>query len=358
MRRAFDLAVQGWGQTAPNPMVGAVVVRDGVVVGEGFHARYGGDHAEVVALKAAGHQARGATLYVSLEPCRHHGKTPPCTDAILAAGISRVVIGALDPTREARGGAALLRSAGVEVTDGVLTSDARSVDPAFFHAAKSDLPWTVLKLAVSTERAIAPERGKSTWLTGPEARAEVHRMRAGSDAIAVGVGTVLADDPRLTVRDWQQPRVPPVRVVFDRQIRTPDSAALVTTANEVPTIVVTPEANVARAGELRRRGVHVLGAGSIHDALRALRAWRNESRPGGIRSLLIEGGARIAVAALEAGVVHRIAIFQTPVSLGPNALQAFEGASPELMDELQRLPVLERRQVGRDTLTLYQLAEP
>src|SRR5438067_1378647 len=206
MRRALDLARNGWGQTAPNPMVGAVVVRDGHIVGEGFHVRYGEPHAEVVALRAAGDRARGATLYVSLEPCRHHGKTPPCTDVILAAGVTRVVFAIADPTETAGGGAALLRAKGVDVERGVLQADARELNAAFFHAATSDLPWTTLKLAVSIETAIANERGTTSWLTSAQSRAEVHRMRAGSDAIGVGIGTILVDDPQLDVRDAPAPR--------------------------------------------------------------------------------------------------------------------------------------------------------
>src|SRR5687768_9408952 len=201
MRRALVLARQGWGQTAPNPMVGAVVVRDGAIVGEGFHARYGEAHAEVRALSAAGAQSRGATLIVSLEPCRHHGKTPPCTDAIIGAGIARLVFGASDPTAVAAGGAEILRAAGIEVQGGVLASEARELNAPFFHAAVSDVPWVTLKLAVSMETAISDKRGTTSWLTGPESRHEVHTLRAGNDAIAVGVGTVLADDPQLTVRD-------------------------------------------------------------------------------------------------------------------------------------------------------------
>src|SRR5437867_8058084 len=221
MRRALDLARKGWGQTAPNPMVGAVVVRDGKVVGEGFHPRYGDRHAEVVALSTAREKARGATMFTTLEPCRHYGKTPPCTDAISAAGIRRVVIAALDPTKKAGGGAELLRQHGVEVSVGLLEAEARELNAAFFHAASSDMPWTTLKLAVSIETAIANERGTTSWLTGPESRAEVHRMRAGNDAIGVGVGTIVADDPQLNVREAPAPRVPPARVVFDRSLRTP-----------------------------------------------------------------------------------------------------------------------------------------
>src|SRR5688500_3271295 len=206
MRRALVLARQGWGQTAPNPMVGAVVVRGGVVVGEGYHARYGGDHAEVAALRAAGLLARGATVFVTLEPCTHFGKTPPCADALVAAGVSRVVAATRDPSPAARAGADRLRDGGIEVVTGVEERAARELNAPFFHAFGSDRPWVTLKLAVSIDGAITDATRTAGWFTGPESRREVHRLRAGSDAVAVGSGTVIADDPELTVRDFPAPR--------------------------------------------------------------------------------------------------------------------------------------------------------
>ena len=350
MRRALDLAIQGWGQTAPNPMVGAVVVRDGTVVAEGYHARFGEAHAEVVALRAAGEAARGATLYVTLEPCRHHGKTPPCTDAILGAGIARVVVAALDPTSVAGGGAQLLRDAGVRVEVGVLEREARELNAPFFHAVQSDRPWTTLKLAVSADTAIADRRGSTTWLTGGESRTEVHRLRAGSDAVAVGVGTIVADDARLTVRDWPAPRVPPTRVVFDRSLRTPLDASVVRTAAVIPTTVITRDSASARGKSLRDAGVDVIPADTLVDGIRALRAK-------GIQSLLVEGGASIASALLEEKLVDRLVIFQAPVMLGAEALYAFDGAPPSVLHQLETLPVLVRRQLGPDVMTTFTVAE-
>src|SRR5579862_5155051 len=239
MARALALAELGWGQTAPNPMVGAVLVRDGEIVGEGYHARYGGDHAEIVALRMAGERARGATLYVTLEPCAHHGKTPPCADAIVRAGVARVVAAAQDPNPVAAGGAAKLLAAGVEFELGVDEPAARELNAPFFHAATSTRPWVTLKLGVSLDGAIADRDGHSKWITNTASRRETHRLRAGSDAIAVGIGTVLADDPALTVRDAPAPRVPPTRVVFDRSARLPHDSQLARTAREVPVIVVT-----------------------------------------------------------------------------------------------------------------------
>jgi len=353
MRRALTLALEGWGQTAPNPMVGAVVVRDGQIVGEGYHARFGDPHAEVEALHAAGDRARGATLYVTLEPCQHYGKTPPCTDAILAAGVKRVVIAVADPTAKARGGAERLRDAGVNVQlgGGVLEAEARELNAAFFHAESSppsQLPWTTLKLAVSIETAISNARGTTSWLTGPESRAEVHRLRAGHDAIAVGVGTVLADDPKLTVREARQPRVPLTRVIFDRSLRTPLESAVVRSAGETPTIIMTKTTSSTHGRALRSAGVQLIAARDLRDGFRQLRS-------AGVRSLLVEGGATIAGAVLAEKLVHRLVIFQAPVSLGPDALHAFDGALPSVLRELERYPVLDQKQLGPDVMTTYAL---
>jgi len=352
MRRALELARQGWGQTAPNPMVGAVVVRDGAIVGEGYHARFGESHAEVVALRSAGERAKGATLYVNLEPCRHHGKTPPCTEAILEAAVERVVIAVLDPTALAGGGAQLLRNSLLDVDVGLLEREARELNAPFFHAARSDLPWTTLKLALSLESGISSERGTTSRVTGDESQREVHELRAGSDAIAVGVGTILADDSRLTVRGVRPPRVPPTRVVFDRSLRTPLRARVVATAREIPTIVVTSvEGGAAdRADAFRDAGVHIVVAADLRDGFRRLRA-------AGIRALLVEGGATIASAVLADGLVHRLIIFQAPVALGPSALHAFDGAPPRVLHALETAPVLDRRQLGSDVMTTYALAE-
>jgi diaminohydroxyphosphoribosylaminopyrimidine deaminase/5-amino-6-(5-phosphoribosylamino)uracil reductase len=350
MRRALDLARRGWGQTAPNPMVGAVVVREGEIIGEGFHGRYGEDHAEVIAIRHAGERARGATLYVTLEPCTHYGKTPPCSDAVIAAGLTRVVIAAIDPNPEATGGAERLRAKGIRVDVGIEDAAARELNAPFFHAYASDRPWIVLKLATSIDGAIADavrKRGSAgNWLTGPEARREVHRMRSGVDAIAVGVGTVLADDPMLTVRDVPMPRVPPRRVIFDSELRTPLGAAVVRGARLVPTIIVARHAEPDRREALDALGVEVEVRESLRDALAALAKH-------GIRSILVEGGARLAGSFIEQGMVDRLAIFQAPVVLGAGALNAFAHVSTAAATSLARLRIIERAQFGDDVKTTY-----
>jgi len=350
MRRALDLARRGWGQTAPNPMVGAVVVRDGRIVGEGYHVRYGADHAEIAALRQAGEQARGATLYVTLEPCGHHGKTPPCADAIVAAGVARVVAASEDPNPEAAGGATRLHDAGVTFDIGVERQTAREQNAAFFHRFASDRPWITLKLATSLDGAIANAAGTrgtaGNWLTGEEARREVHHMRAGVDAIAVGVGTVLTDDPQLTVRDAPAPRVAPRRVIFDSELRTPVGAAVVQSARLVPTIII-----VRRADRVRREAFTAVGVDvRVHETLQgALIALAKD----GVHSLLVEGGARLAGSLIEQSMVDRLIIFQAPVVLGEGALNAFAHVSTATAESLARLPVIERVSFGDDLKTTY-----
>ena len=342
MRRALALAERGWGQTAPNPMVGAVVVRDGVIVGKGFHGKFGEEHAEVAALRDAGDRARGATVIVTLEPCNHQGKTPPCVDALIAAGVTRVVAAARDPGRESGGGADRLRAAGIEVEFGLEEAAARELNaPFFFAAAGAKRPWITLKLAVSLDGAIASAPGGPRWLTGDAARKYVHRLRAQSDAVAVGIGTALADDPQLTVRQGKRPRVAPLRVVFDRAARLPLSSRLTKTARRIPTLVLTDQADAAAVRALEAKGVVVDSAPDIVPKLELLRRR-------GVRSLLVEGGAVLAGALLGAKVVDRLIIFQPPVLLGAGALPAFAGVSG-----LERFTVVERKEFGADLMTVY-----
>jgi diaminohydroxyphosphoribosylaminopyrimidine deaminase/5-amino-6-(5-phosphoribosylamino)uracil reductase len=344
MRRALVLAERGWGQTAPNPMVGAVVVRDGVIVGKGFHAKFGDPHAEIMALAEAGERARGATMVVTLEPCNHHGKTPPCVDALIAAGVMRVVCAVRDPGRESAGGAERLRAAGIEVEFGIEEAAARELNaPFFFAATGATRPWVTLKLAVSLDGAIAGAPGGPRWLTGELARKYVHRLRANSDAVAVGIGTALADDPQLTVRHGKRPRIAPLRVVFDRSARLPLSSKLVKTARRIPTLVMTDQADAAAARTLESKGVTVETAPDIGPKLEVLRRR-------GVRSLLVEGGSILSGALLGAKAVDRLVIFQAPVLLGSGALPAFSGVSG-----MERLMVVERREFGPDLMTVFAM---
>jgi diaminohydroxyphosphoribosylaminopyrimidine deaminase/5-amino-6-(5-phosphoribosylamino)uracil reductase len=339
MRRALALAPQGWGHVSPNPMVGALVVKNGNVVGEGAHREFGGAHAEVHAMGRAGPDARGGTLYVSLEPCTHFGKTPPCVDAITGAGLKRVVIGVRDPNPAAGGGVARLRAAGIDVTVGVLEDEASEVIAPFLHSFRSDRPWITLKLAVSRDGAIAGASREPRWLSGEESRRRVHHLRAGSDAIAVGMGTVLADDPLLTVRDVDPPRIRPSRVVISRSGRLPLHSKLALGVAEAPVLVFAESPDERHAVELRALGVDVVRA-DLSGAMRALKAQ-------GVQSLLVEGGAALAASLLAADMVDRIVLFRSPVVLGAGALRAF-GTEFELEAVIRRSRQVSAESIGDD----------
>jgi diaminohydroxyphosphoribosylaminopyrimidine deaminase/5-amino-6-(5-phosphoribosylamino)uracil reductase len=352
MQRVLALAQRGWGQTAPNPMVGAVVVADGAIVGEGAHPRYGEAHAEPLALHAAASRARGATLYVNLEPCAHHGKTPPCTDAVIAAGVARVVVAVRDPSAIARGGVEQLRAASVRVDIGVEREAALELNAPFFNAHRSDRPWVILKLALSSDGAIADADGRRRWITGSESRLEVHRQRANADGIAIGVGTVLADDPQLTVRGTIAPRVPPRRIIFDSTLRTPLASQLVRTAARIPTSIVAGSESVpsSRRAALVAAGISVLSSSSLEHALQALR--REE-----VRSLYVEGGARLAGSLLTESLVDRVVIFQSPLVRGDGAPRAFAFAPADFERSLVDRRVVAQRMFGEDRMTIYALTE-
>lgn len=345
MDEALALARKGWGQTAPNPMVGAVVYNGDKKVGEGFHSRFGEAHAEVVALEAAGERAKGSTLYVTLEPCSHHGKTPPCTGAIVKAGVARVVAAVRDPNPSAKGGLEILIAKGIPVKVGVREREARELNAAFFYALSSDRPWVTLKLALSLDGALSGAGRAGGWLTGNESLEMVHRMRAASDAIAVGVSTAIADDPRLTARIEPPPRVPPVRVVFDRRARLSAQGNLARTAREVPTLVVTAS-DTRLPADLEQLGVEQIRSDDMSDALRKLRAR-------GILSLMVEGGAGLAASFLAGDYVDRLVIFRAPIILGEGALGAFSGIASQEIDHAPRFSLLETKRLGNDVMSVY-----
>jgi diaminohydroxyphosphoribosylaminopyrimidine deaminase/5-amino-6-(5-phosphoribosylamino)uracil reductase len=346
MRRALELAARGWGRVAPNPLVGAVVVRDGAVVGEGWHTAYGRPHAEVEALRAAGDQARGATVYVTLEPCAHFGQTPPCTRALIEAGAARVVYACSDPNPQARGGGEVLREAGIETAVGAEEQAARDLNAPFFHrfVEPGARPWIEVKLALTLDARVADCTGGSVWITGEEARAEVHRLRAGHDAIAIGVGTLLADDPHLTVRGEIRPRTPPVRVVFDRQLRTPLDSRLMASVDEAPVwLVCASDAPEPARRALSAAGADLIPVASLAAGLRAL-------RERGLGSFLCEGGATLASALLNEDAVDRLTLFYAPLLLGPAALSGFGGVVSPPLAEAHRWRRLRTAAFGADTL--------
>jgi len=324
MERAVTLGRRGWGRVHPNPMVGCVLVRDGVLVGEGWHREWGGPHAEVEALAVAGAASEGAVAFVSLEPCRHRGKTPPCTRALLGAGVRRVVFGALDPGIRSGGGAEELRAAGVEVVGPLLSpAEARRENPAFFHHLP-DRPWTVLKLALSLDGRISPAQGERAQLTGPEAMEAVHHLRAGVDGILVGTGTAAVDDPLLTVRGALVPRVPPVRIILDLKGRLGPGLRLLKGGGPPVWILTGPRSPPEWRERMESAGARILdvdGSGveedpSPRDLLRRLRGE-------GIGALLCEGGGRWGSALVGAGAVDRLVHVIAPRFLGPQGVPGY-----------------------------------
>ncbi len=356
MARAMALARRAEGRTSPNPLVGAVLVQGDRVVGEGFHERAGLPHAEAVALAAAGEAARGATLYVNLEPCAHFGRTPPCADAIVAAGVRRVVAACGDPNPLVAGrGFARLRAAGVEVTEGVLAEEARALNETFFHYVTTGRPFFLLKAAMTLDGKIATAAGRSRWITGPEARAEVHRLRASLDAVLVGVGTVLADDPLLTART--PGGRDPVRVVADSLLRLPAESRVLNPDSPAPLWVATTEAGWRARGPAllaaaRRRGaaceVLVLPAREGRVDLAALAAELARRR---VTSVLAEAGATLNAALLAAGLVDKVAFFLAPAIVGGEAAPGpVGGAGVAELASSWRLEGIRVRPVGADLL--------
>lgn len=342
MWRALELAEEGRGHVSPNPLVGAVLVRDGEVVGEGYHAALGEPHAEVAALEAAGDAARGATMHVTLEPCDHHGRTPPCTDAIVEAGITRVVYAAGDPHPEAAGGADRLRAAGVEVqrADEAAVEAAVRQNAAFLWSIVAGRPHVVLKLAMTIDAKLAGASGRRTEITGPEAWERVHQLRADADAVLVGRGTVTADDPRLTARAETEPRKQPVRVVLDSLASLASDSALVSGVGDAPVLVVAAgDAHPDRLRILRDAGVETEIAPRTPDGLLDPYVVLRRLHDRGIRSVLIEGGARTADSFLAEGLVERFHQFVGPWFIGPRGVPAFVDAGSSERDAWHLLEV-------------------
>ena len=351
MARALELAAGGLGLTSPNPAVGAVLVRDGVIVGEGFHERAGGPHAEAVALARAGAAARGATCYVTLEPCAHHGRTPPCADALVTAGVARVVAACPDPNPRVDGrGFARLRAAGIDVTVGPGEAEARALNRAFFTFVTAGRPHVTLKSAMTLDGRIAAWDGTSRWITGEVARAEAHRLRFLADAVLVGIGTVLRDDPELTVRLPGTPAKEPYRVVADSRLRTPPDAQVLRAGDPSRTIVACrAPAPRRRAAGLRERGARVLelpGEGRRVD-LRALLKTLGELD---VVAVLAEGGAELGAGLLDAGLVDRVAFFVAPRLLGGRTAPGPLGGVGRSLKDAVSVTALSYRIVGEDLL--------
>jgi len=352
MQMALDLAMQGRGYTSPNPMVGAVVVRKGAVRGRGFHQSPGGPHAEVHAIDAAGPEAQGATLYVTLEPCNHTGRTPPCTAKILAAGIQRVVIGMKDPNPHvAGGGAEFLKSRGIDIRIGVCEAEARQLNEAFVKYIRTGRPFVTAKCAATLDGRMATRSRDSKWITGESARAFVHELRHAADAILVGVGTIAADDPLLTARLSDRRPKDPIRVILDTHLRVaPDARVLNHTSSADTWVIAGRGASPESKGRLVHKGVRVLEAetrdgqvdmGPLMDQLGAM----------GVTHILIEGGSRVLASAFKAGIVDKVCFFFGPLILGgDDGVPICTGVGAERIRDGIRLDRIATRRFGDDVM--------
>ena len=379
MRAALALARRCLGVTWPNPSVGCVIVRDGRVVGRASTAPGGRPHAETAALAHAGGSARGATAYVTLEPCCHWGRTPPCTGALVDAGVARVVLGVRDPDSRVDGqGIAALRARGIEVVEGVLEDEAAAVIAAFGQRVRAGRPLVTLKLASTLDGRIATRAGESRWITGPAARRAAHALRGCHDAVMVGIGTALADDPDLTCRIPGMRALPVVRVVADSALRTPFSSRLVASASEAPVwLLVSPDADPAKRAEAERLGARVIAVHPHPDPLPQagegevslspvlgeegghtlnLRAALLALGAAGLTSVLAEGGARLAAGLLQADLVDRLAWFHAPAVIGGDGLPAASAMGLERLADLPRFRRHSATPLGGDMLTTFERA--
>jgi diaminohydroxyphosphoribosylaminopyrimidine deaminase/5-amino-6-(5-phosphoribosylamino)uracil reductase len=352
MQLALTLGRRGLGRTWPNPAVGAVVVQDGVIIGRGWTQPGGRPHAETEALKQAGAAARGATLYVSLEPCSHYGKTPPCADAIIATGITRVVAAIEDPNPEVAGrGHARLRASGIAVTLGVAADEARRAHAGHIRRMREGRPHVTLKLAVSADGKVGLAGRRPAAITGEAVRARVHLMRAMHDAILIGIGTSLADDPALTCRLPGMEARSPVRVVLDRHLRLSPRSVLARTARVTPVWVITTAAAPAETERaLREQGVEVLRMDGMLELLLVLKLLAGR----GITRLMVEGGPTIAAAFLKADFVDEAALFRAPKEIGPDGIDALEGIPLTALTQSPRLKSLGSEAIGADTVEHYE----
>jgi diaminohydroxyphosphoribosylaminopyrimidine deaminase/5-amino-6-(5-phosphoribosylamino)uracil reductase len=360
LARAVDLAQRGRGRVSPNPLVGAVLARDGEVLGEGFHHDLGGPHAEVEAIHDAGGALDGATLYVSLEPCCHHGRTPPCTDAIRAAGIRRVVVASDDPSAHAAGrGLGILRDDGVEVVvaGGDIADRARLLNQPFRKHARTGRPWVLFKSAMSLDGKVATQSGDSKWISSEQSRHLAHEWRAECDAVAVGIGTALADDPQLTARIPDVTRQPR-RVVFDALARLPLGGKLVAEARRIPlTVVVSRAAPRAATDALELHGAEVLVATGENEPAR-VRSALDGLGAAGITSILLEGGPHVAGTFLDAGEIDEIRLFLAPLILGGRAARdPLEGEGVESIADAMRALTLTCERHGEDLLVSARMKE-
>lgn len=351
MRMALRLAAKGRGRTSPNPMVGAVLVKGGTIISSGWHRKAGSPHAEAIALKKAGKTARGATLYLSLEPCSHTGKrTPPCTPFVIQSGIKRIVVAMIDPNPRVSGkGIRAIRAAGIEVTTGVLEAEAKKLNEAFIKHVTKKRPLVTLKIAQTLDGKIATASGESRWITGEKARKEGHRLRDHNDVILVGINTVLRDNPSLTTR------IPggrdPIRVIVDSKLRLPLTAKVLTQKSSAKTVVATTEnAPKSQIRKLQAAGAEVMTAKAVRGRVDLGDVMKKLGQMD-ITSVLIEGGAEINASALKSGVVDKVVLFIAPVLMtGRDALCSIGGTSPEKVGQALGLVNVSVSFAGKDLM--------
>ena len=355
MRHALRLAARALGNVAPNPAVGCVIIAaDGRIVGRGQTQGGGRPHAETVALSQAGALARGATAYVTLEPCAHQGQTPPCADALAAAGLARVVGAIIDPDPRVTGkGFARLESAGVHVTRGVLEAEARALNLGFFRRVGEGRPMAALKIAQSADGYVADAKGNSRWITSEDARRHGHLLRARHDAILVGIGTVLADDPELTCRLPGLEHRSPLRIVLDSQLKTPVTSKLVRTARDHPTIIFTAASKGGDA--LAAQGVSIERVGASNDGRPDIAAVLQTLGRSGITRLLVEGGPAVHASFLDRSLVDMIHVYRAPLLIGAGGRTAIAAANPAELSTTPRLNLVERLAFGPDILESFAL---
>lgn len=350
MQRALELANMAAGRTSPNPMVGAVLVRDGIVVGEGYHEKAGQAHAEIRALAAAGSRAKEATLYINLEPCCHQGRTPPCTEALINAGISKAVVAMVDPNPLVSGqGLTRLRGAGIEVVTGLLEKQARRMNEAFVKLIETGRPLVTIKTAMTMDGKIASSTGDSRWISGEQSRAYAHEMRNRADAILVGIGTVLQDDPMLNTRLPEGNGRNPLRVILDSELEIPVGSRIVQSAGEIATVLYcSPGADESREKHLRQQGLEIFrlsGAGGLLDLNLVLENLGQR----GICNLMVEGGARVNASLLLEGLVDKVVWIIAPRILGgAMAPSPVGGPGISKVDDAIGLVDLETRFIGED----------
>ncbi len=345
MSIALELAEKGHGLTSPNPMVGAIVVRDGQIVGRGYHRKAGSDHAEIIALREAADNASGATLYVTMEPCCHHGKTPPCTDAIIKSGIKRVVSAMIDVNPVVSGrGFGILQQNNIETLVGIYEHNAQKLNEAYMKFIREKIPFVTLKLAVTLDGKTADPNGKSKWITGPETQKHIHLLRSWSDAVMVGIGTVLADNPMLTVREVKGSD--PLRVIVDEKLRTPLNAKVLADKNVV--VATTKSADKKTLSSFVEKGIEVWEFGS-GDELVPLTELMKRLGERDITSLFCEGGSTLGAALLNERLVDKVIFAVAPKILG-NGLDALRGLHIKSIDDMINLKDVEVKTTGNDII--------